>query len=51
MKRIVSVSIGASSRNHRVTMNICGQVYHREDRDRRKYRKGYQPYKGAGWQS
>ena len=27
MKRIVSVSIGASSRNHRVTMNICGQDF------------------------
>ena len=27
MKRIVSVSIGASSRNHRVTVNICGQDF------------------------
>ena len=26
MKRIVSVSIGASSRDHRVTVNICGQI-------------------------
>ena len=27
MKRIVSVSIGASSRDHRVTVNICGQDF------------------------
>ena len=27
MKRIVSVSIGASSRDHRVTVNICGQGF------------------------
>ncbi len=27
MKRIVSVSIGASSRNHSVTVNICGQDF------------------------
>jgi len=27
MKRIVSVSIGASSRNHSVTANICGQDF------------------------
>ena len=27
MKRIVSVSIGASSRNHSVTVDICGQDF------------------------